>query len=145
MTAMSAFTRQNNALGFAQHAMRRTNAVKVWPMGAAGTVLNHPWKFTQDGDTGGTIAEGAVYIGGVLRELTDFPEDGELTDVTDTTLYWVEIDYKNATATFGSGAALPENTSTVEYWHVLTLTCADDVITAVYNPWPSDIRALLNP
>jgi hypothetical protein len=106
--------------------------------------FNFPWRFTQTSDTGGVISAGAVYIGGVLKTVSGLPTD--LSGVTTTTKYWIAIDFSAAaTATWGSGAALPDNTSTIEYWHVLTLTCAASVITAIFQPWPADIHALLNP
>lgn len=145
MTALAQFTRQNNALAFSQHAMRRTNPVKEFPMGAAAAALNHPWKFEQDGDTGGVLTLGKVYMGGVAKTVTDWPTDGELSSVTTTTEYWIELNFQDGTATFDSGESVPENTAAVEYWHILTLTCADDIISEVFNPWPCDIRALLNP
>lgn len=106
---------------------------------------NHSWKFTKTSDTGGTVTLGAVYIGGVAKTISGWPSGGILSGVTTTTKYWVAIDYLNATATWGSNATLPNNISTVEYWHVLTLTCAASVISAIFQPWCADIRALLNP
>jgi hypothetical protein len=118
---------------------------KLNPVSAATVTLNHPWKFAQDGDTAGAIALGKVYMGGVEKMVASWPTNGEVSAVMSTTLYWIALDFSAATATFGSGATLTTNTATIEYWHVLTLTCAGSVITAVYNPWPCDIRALLNP
>jgi hypothetical protein len=106
---------------------------------------NHSWKFTQSSTTGGTVTLGAVYIGGVAKTVSSFPGSGTLSGVTTTTLYWVVIDFSAATAAWDSGSTLPTNTATVEYWHVLTLTCAASVISAIFQPWCSDIRALLNP
>ena len=107
-----------------------------------------PWDFTKTSDTGGTVYLGKVYIGGVDIAVSGFPAN--ITGVVVSTIYWIAIDYKYATATWGSaawnfGAGLPANSSEVEYWRVLLLECTSSIISGIYQLYPSDIHASLNP
>lgn len=140
------FTRQNNALDFSLATARKVTPVRYYPVTAGGLPFLHPWKFTPNAALdGGTLLQGAVYIGGVPVTLGDWPTDGDLGEVTATTNYWVEIDFENAIAKFDSDEDVPDNEASKEYWHVLRLTVEDEEITEVWNPWTCDIRALLNP
>jgi hypothetical protein len=110
------------------------------------TAFDFPWRFVPASTTGGTVSLGKVWVGsGADKTVTSFPSGGILSGVTTTTIYWIAADFYNATATWGSGSSLPANTATVHYWRVLVLTCADSVITGIFQPWPSDIHALINP
>lgn len=115
----------------------------------SGEKLYFPWKFTKTSTTGGTVRAGNAYIGGVAKTVANwasYPTALTLSGVTTTTYYYIAVDFQNATATWGSNtSAVPANTATVEYWHVLTLTCTSSVISEIFQPWPCDIRALLNP
>lgn len=109
----------------------------------AAAVNDFSWRFVQTSDTGGTVTLGQVFLGGVAKTVGSFPGSGVLAGVTTSTKYWVAIDRSAATATWGSGASVPASTDAVEYWTVLELTCAGNVITGVLQRMCSDIRVTL--
>jgi len=107
--------------------------------------VTHAWEFHPTSNTGGTITPGVVDDGGVVKSIGSAPASWTLSGVTVTTHYWIVVDFSAATATWGSGSTVPDDTPTVEYWEVLILTCAGGIITNIHHPYPADIHALLNP
>lgn len=101
---------------------------------------DHPFRFKKTSLTGGTLTLGAVYLAGTAKTITSWPTNGILAGVTTTTHYWIAIDLSAGTTTWGSGASLPANTATVEYWEILVLTCAASVITGIKECQTSDIH-----
>jgi len=132
---------------FAASAITRAGIVDMRPAvqleDFAPAQNDHSWKFVQSSTTGGTVTLGQVFLGGTAKTVGSWPTNGILSGVTTTTKYWVAIDRSAATATWGSGASVPANTDTVEYWEVLELTCAGSVITGVKQRCCSDIRVTL--
>ncbi len=106
-------------------------------------VVDHSWHFTQSSTTDGVVTLGKVYIGTAAKTVTSFPVDGLLAGVTTTTHYWVVVDREYATATWGSGASVPANTETIEYWEVLEIICVASLISHVIERCCSDIRVTL--
>ena len=132
---------------------RELNPVIERPLTSA-SGNDHSWRFEQTGANAGTVTPGKVFIGGVLNGITSWPTGGELTGVTQTTYYWLAINFSTATATWASDAADPEtdhdatyplSTATVEIWPILELTCEDGAIASPFECYPSDIHAMLNP
>ena len=118
--------------------------IVLYPGGAPDS-FDFPWKFTQDSGTGGVILPGTVYDGGNPVTITSPPTDWTLSGIVNTTKFWIALNFSAASATWVSGSTLPASVALIEYWHVLTLTCTDSVITGIFQPWPCDIHTLLNP
>jgi hypothetical protein len=110
-------------------------------------IPSHPFRFVQASDTGGTVEWGSVAIDGVLKTITDWTNHGSgadltLSGVTTTTRYYIEIDFLAKTATWKSTAgAFPDGDADTDIWPILTLTCADSVITGIKRHQWCDIHA----
>lgn len=107
---------------------------------ASGVEHDHSWHVSKDSTTGVTFSTGAVYLDGASKTITSWPTDGIVTDITTTTHYWIAIDMSAGTATWGSGASLPANTATVEYWEIAVITCTDEEISGIKECEQSDIH-----
>lgn len=99
----------------------------------------HAFKFTSTSSTGGTLEAGSLYLAGVAKTITSLPST--LSSVTSTTRYYIEVDLAAATATWTSTtSAFPASDGDTEIWPILTLTCADSVISTVKQHQTSDIH-----
>jgi hypothetical protein len=106
-----------------------------WVNGAGGNPYS--FQFTQTSDTGGTLCHGKVYVKGVpltCSGWTNHATGADLTiaSITVTTYFYWLIDLAAATAAWTSNTTgFPAVAATVYPWPILTLTCADSVITAI--------------
>jgi hypothetical protein len=106
---------------------------------SASTTLPFVNIFEQTTTTAGTWTPGKAYIGGVDTTVAGVPST--ISGITTTTIYWIKHDFAASTLTWGSGASLPANTDTAEYYRMLVVTCADGVIESFVCPHPCDIHA----
>ena len=131
-------------IGADNHTTRGTYPARAFPAFGAnanqGYSVDHSWHFTQTGPTTGTLTPGNVYIGGVDQPIIDWPVDGKLDTLTTTESEWLEIDLTVPSVTFNSGASLPVDSTDVEYWELVRITCAGSVISKVKECQLSDIH-----
>jgi len=116
-----------------------TNAVgnKGWfdlPTGGS----DHPFKFTQTSDTGGTITAGLCFIGGVSKTITSLPTT--LSSVTTSIKYWLAIEIASATVSWVSGTSYPDSDDDTEIWPILEITCSGSVISSFIQKQSSDVH-----
>lgn len=120
----------------------------------AGTLLKHkrPFRgsaadvtlpfiniFEQLTDTSGTWKAGKSYLAGVDTTVAGLPTT--ITGITTSTKYWIKHDFAAATLTWGSGATLPANTDSEEYYLMLDVTCTASAIESFVCPHPAEIHA----
>jgi hypothetical protein len=106
-----------------------------------------PFAFTKTGSTGGTVLHGSVYISGASKTLSSWTNHGSgddltLSSVTTTTRYYIACEFgSSTTASWNSTTgAFPASDSDTEVFPILTLTCADSVITGIKEHFTSDIH-----
>jgi hypothetical protein len=107
----------------------------LWVNGAG--VNPYSFQFTQTSDTGGTLSHGKVIVKGVPLTCSGWTNhasgvDLVIASITMTTYFYWLIDLAAATAAWTTNTTgFPAVTATVYPYPILTLTCADSVITAV--------------
>jgi hypothetical protein len=106
-----------------------------WVNGAG--VNDYSFQFTKTSTTGGTLSHGKVIVKGVSLTCsgwTNHATGANLTiaSITVTTYFYWLIDLAAATAAWTTNTTgFPAPSATVYPYPILTLTCADSVITAI--------------
>jgi hypothetical protein len=106
--------------------------------------------FVKTSTTGGTLYHGSVYLAGVAKTMSAWTNHGTGADltisgVTSTTRYYVAVELGSGTATWNSTTgAFPASDDDTEVFPILTLTCADSVITAIKEHHACDIHVPSN-